>query len=320
MSWCPKCNMEYREGITECPDCKVDLVESLEQEVEMVPFLQAEDKKIADKLVRYFEYSEIKSEISFDEVNEVYVVSVPPKKEKEARKLYQAFYYVERDNMLKSDKEHNKPSSKSESEDTSDADDDASTGTSSEEDETDAFYENVEEQSENNEEVEDTLPDEDYEETEERAASTYVMKADQYKDLAGTVWIFLLFGVAGLIIVILNMVDVLNFLNGFISLGVMGALFLTFIYIAYSTNQKAKKVQAEIDAENELTVKINAWLESNVTESYIKELHNDILSDELNYMKLVDTVKDKLVEVFGPQNLAYLDRLIEEYYSNHFDQ
>ena len=30
MAWCPKCKNEYREGITHCPDCDVDLVEELE--------------------------------------------------------------------------------------------------------------------------------------------------------------------------------------------------------------------------------------------------------------------------------------------------
>ena len=30
MAWCPKCKNEYREGITHCPDCDMDLVEELE--------------------------------------------------------------------------------------------------------------------------------------------------------------------------------------------------------------------------------------------------------------------------------------------------
>lgn len=30
MPWCPVCGSEYREGFTQCTECKVDLVESLE--------------------------------------------------------------------------------------------------------------------------------------------------------------------------------------------------------------------------------------------------------------------------------------------------
>ena len=29
--WCPKCKNEYRPGFTHCPDCDVDLVDSLDQ-------------------------------------------------------------------------------------------------------------------------------------------------------------------------------------------------------------------------------------------------------------------------------------------------
>lgn len=35
MSWCPKCKAQYREGIIVCADCKVELVESLEEAEEV---------------------------------------------------------------------------------------------------------------------------------------------------------------------------------------------------------------------------------------------------------------------------------------------
>ena len=34
MAWCPKCRNEYREGIEECADCHVPLVEELPPEEE----------------------------------------------------------------------------------------------------------------------------------------------------------------------------------------------------------------------------------------------------------------------------------------------
>ncbi len=55
MPWCPVCKNEYREGITHCPDCDVDLVDELSeeetlQEEEEVPLLTDEEK--ADILAR----------------------------------------------------------------------------------------------------------------------------------------------------------------------------------------------------------------------------------------------------------------------------
>ena len=34
MAWCPQCKNEYVEGVTHCPDCDVDLVETLPPEIE----------------------------------------------------------------------------------------------------------------------------------------------------------------------------------------------------------------------------------------------------------------------------------------------
>ena len=42
MPWCPKCKCEYREGITTCVDCKVDLVEDLQA-------VKEEEKKASKK-------------------------------------------------------------------------------------------------------------------------------------------------------------------------------------------------------------------------------------------------------------------------------
>lgn len=39
MPWCPKCKCEYREGITECADCKISLVDELPPDSEN-PYLE----------------------------------------------------------------------------------------------------------------------------------------------------------------------------------------------------------------------------------------------------------------------------------------
>jgi len=320
MPWCPKCKMEYEEGITVCSDCKIDLVESMEEAIIYVPLVQTEDEKIADKLKRYLEYSDLKSEISFDEENEMYVVSVDRKAEKQAKKLYKAFYYVEQENLLHSVMEDLSKKKAVTSSETS-GEDAAEEGTEEEplEEMDDTIYEQT-----------DSSNDEDYEAeiTEDEMTgirskennSAYIMKADQYKDLASTVWIFLFFGIVGLIVVVLNIVGVLSFFNGWLPNAVLSLMFLFFLYVALSTNQKAKKIQSEIEAENELTKVINEWLQVNVTESFLTSLHNDTISEELNYIKMTDIVKEKLIGEFGTQNLAYLDRLIEEHYNNYIDQ
>jgi hypothetical protein len=320
MPWCPNCNAEYQDGYSECSDCGVALVDSLEQgEVELVPFFQAEDKKMADKLASYFRYSNLPSEVTYSDENEVYLVNIPPRMENHARKLYQAFYFVERDNIESGMYKDNtqKPSkndARANNED-SEAMADSITEEISAElmgEEVDPFY---------SEEVveDDSVTLEDVVEDDEGVEKgVYVFKADRYKDLAGTVGIFMFFGIAGLIFVILNMAGILSLLNGWIPNTVMAALFIFFLYVAFSTKKNAGKVRNEIDAENKLTEEINQWLKENVTQNYLASIHIDSASEELNYIKMTDTIKEQLLEKFGKQNLSYLDRLVEEYYNDNF--
>lgn len=320
MPWCPKCNSEYQEGFTECSDCGAALVDSLEEAVEFLPFFQAESKKIAEKLISYFQYSGLPSELSYDTEREVYVVKIPPNQEKQAKKLYQAFYYVERENIEKGiyeDKTPEEAEGPSKSEADTDAGTDDKDGPGDREPAIELLEEGDEEASDGTEEdiIEEETPSDA---PEDRGA--YIFKEDRHKDLAGTVWIFLFFGIAGLIFVILNMAGFLTVLNGWIPNTVMGALFLFFLYVAVTTNTKAKSLKAEIAEENKLTEDINLWLKEHLTKDYLASIYNDAVSEELNYIKMTDAVRALLLEQFGPQNLSYLDRLIEEYYNSNFDQ
>ena len=310
MPWCPNCKAEYQQGFTVCSDCKVELVDDIREAEILVPCFQCEDKKIAEKLVKFFNYSDLSSSMEYEEENDLYIVSVPPKKQLLAKQLYQAFDYVEKERM-----EHGENDLLEEI----DSSDDKSETQS---DEAFSMYNSLDpDETWNDEEgFEAVTPGDEITafDNETKSSSAYVMKEDQYKDLTGTVWIFLFFGVVGLIIVGLNVIGILSFFNGWIPNLVMGAMFACFLYVAVSTNKKAKKVQTEIDGENKLTKEINEWLKVNITESFLSSIHNDSVSEELNYLKATDTIKDMLVKEFENQNLAYLDRLIEEFYNENF--
>ena len=307
MPWCPNCKAEYQEGYTECSDCKLALVDDIHEEELLVPFFQAEEKKVAEKLARFFEYSDVNSSVSFDEENSLYVVSVSPHQQLQAKQLYMAFYEVERERLVQGHSELAK-SNKPNKDDTS------------KEDFTDEDFEDSE--AAENDYSTDTPSDEAtaFDDLEEQSPAAYVMKEDQYKDLNGTVGVFLVTGIAGAVIVMLNVIGVLNFLSWWLPQAVMGVMFLAFIYVAVTTNQKAKKIKQEIATENALTKDINEWLANQVTENYLVSLHDDTISEELNYLKKMDSIKESLLKEFGPQNLSYLDRLIEEYYNETFDQ
>lgn len=339
MPWCPNCKTQYRDGVTVCSDCRIDLVDRLNDE--LIPFFQAEDKRVADRLADFFQYSDLKSAVFYDEENECYIVAIDPRKQLEAKKLYQAFYFVERERMLKGEsdifskleneqaQEEDEPASASDATNNEAAED----ASSAEEDKSPFVI--IEEEDDPESDLQVDTSDEAGSDipskkagasTDGSAASEaddstgYVMKADRYKDLTGTVWLFAIFGLAGLIFVLLNVLGTLNILTGWLPNTIMAALFIFFLYVAVNTGIRAKKLKAEIAAEEDLTRRINEWLAANVTEDFLKQISDENATSEVNYLKQVATIKEMLTKEFGKQNPAYLDRLIEEYYSVTFDE
>ena len=88
MSWCPKCQNEYRAGIQICPDCNAELVAELSEESEskFVPLFQTSDNELADKVYNYLIHCEINAKkIPLPNSSElVYVLLVPESEAPEA--------------------------------------------------------------------------------------------------------------------------------------------------------------------------------------------------------------------------------------------
>lgn len=59
MAWCPVCKCEYKEGILKCAECKVDLVDSLEEKKEEAPIFEEE---LSEEII-----SELAKELNEDE-------------------------------------------------------------------------------------------------------------------------------------------------------------------------------------------------------------------------------------------------------------
>ena len=348
---------------------------------EYIPFFQAEKRSIAEKLAKYFEYSGLETKIHFDQEKDAYILSVPSIKEKEAKKYYQAFYFVERDRIEREEmnndtlgeydesnilsastdveahlNEANEEVASSKMEDSDlatvedmGADNIDSSITKDHMSENPDLSEvldnsNTQDTSEVQDaaEIQDVLELQDASEVQDATepvsndstdslsekamvkkllsdSGSYVMKSEKYKDYIGTQSVFLIMGALGIIFVILNVLEILTFLYGAFPNLIMGALFVFFIYVGISTGKKAKKLKLELDEETKLTDNINEWLRTTVTEEFLTSISNSELSEELDYIKKTDTIRDMLINEFGDQNRDYLDRLIEEFYTDAFD-
>lgn len=307
-----------------------------------IPFFQGEKRSVTEKLAKYFEYSDLESKIHFDEEKLVYILSIPTNKEKEAKKLYQAFYFTERERSENQENDENDNDSLEEYDESN-----VLSVNSFEEDITETSLEEIaSRESSSSEDVSDDSLDEDAsdedisdkdildEEASEEDSSdaisdpdtsllsgsgSYVMKSEKHKDYQGTFYVFLFMGIAGIIFVILNITEVFTLLNGIFPNLIMGALFLFFIYVGISTGIKAKSLKYEIEEENQLIEKINNWLSKNVTKEFLDSISNKDISEELDYIKKTETIRKMLINECGDINLDFLDRLIEEFYSENFD-
>ena len=57
--WCPKCKLEYQDGITICADCGTELVESIALP-EGVDICELMDEDMLDEVMEFLTYSGIK--------------------------------------------------------------------------------------------------------------------------------------------------------------------------------------------------------------------------------------------------------------------
>lgn len=103
MPWCPVCKNEYVEGMKECADCHVELVDTLDEMQPKAITFGTEDEMT--RLNEFLEYNHLHSgTISFDEKDEVYELCVAAEDEKQAKKITAIFKQQEALSKMNSEK------------------------------------------------------------------------------------------------------------------------------------------------------------------------------------------------------------------------
>lgn len=309
MPWCPKCKLEYREGIKVCADCGTELVddESLVEEVTTQEVVRLEKEENAQKLIKFLQYSNIEQPTyTYDENDKSYIVTVEKKDYKEAKKLFDAFYIAETEaeEARKKEAAANKEGSEN--------DEDVITSASDDNEATSVFDEY--------DIKEENVGSDDEENISKKSNAAYVKKADQFKDLRSTGYLFIAVGLCGFLVLILNIIGVFKFYQGVFAWSVMTILFLIFILVGISSLSHSKRVKEQIEEEDTLTTAINTWLDETITANVLETVTVANEADEINYFKKTEYIKNAILEHFD-RNLddAYVDMLVEEFYNSHFE-
>lgn len=180
----------------------------------------------------------------------------------------------------------------------------------------------VEEQAE--EEGADTAKETPEEDVEHGFVSNamYAKKSDEYKDLKFSGFTFIFFGLLGIIYLALCKLDIIGLTYSLPIFIVLVLMFVVFIGIGIHSLIKSSQVKEQIGDEEALTKKVEEAMESIMTQELIDTVCVEDATEEENFLMLSEKVKECIAEQFGTKGLTetYVDQLIDEYYSEHYEK
>lgn len=298
MPWCPNCKTEYREGITHCADCKVELVNEykdvvLKNATALLVQVETEQKDFVTKLQKFLEYSGITSATLEEEgFTGVYVV---PEELNKAKKCFKAFYSVETERVMQQAAEAAFMKGK----------------------EFDYFGDDDEEDADE-ESARDLLDDEDAESVEERAAAKYVSAASRYEDYRTSGVTFTVLGGLGVIFAVLNFMEVFTLFGSTFSSVVLFVMFGIFLALGIFSFMKAGKLKESAEIENKTVAEAKEWMEKNFSKDMLNDIsvgsEDDVTSEELLYIERVDQLVKRLLDVFPGLKHSLAEQLVEEFF------
>ena len=298
MPWCPNCKTEYREGITHCADCKVELVNEykdvvLKNATALLVQVETEQKDFVTKLQKFLEYSGITSATLEEEgFTGVYVV---PEELNKAKKCFKAFYSVETERVMQQAAEAAFMKGK----------------------EFDYFGDDDEEDADE-ESARDLLDDEDAESVEERAAAKYVSAASRYEDYRTSGVTFTVLGGLGVIFAVLNFMEVFTLFGSTFSSVVLFVMFGIFLALGIFSFMKAGKLKESAEIENKTVAEAKEWMEKNFSKDMLNDIsvgsEDDVTSEELLYIERVDQLVKRLLDAFPGLKHSLAEQLVEEFF------
>ena len=308
--WCPKCKNEYREGFTHCPDCDVDLVESLESIPVPVIFGEEED---LEQMATFLKLNGIgEASVTYDETEEVFELKVLPGQKEQVKEMLQAFL---QDRARRQELEENGFDTEYESGETdgqNETDDaqDAAAGRPAEF----AYSAAGDEQQED-------IP-----------AAGYESKRQKAEDYKSSSVALILVGAVGIVVLILLFLDMLPIrLAGsgkYLVCSVMGVLFAVFIVMGISSLKSYKKQLALADAEDETISAVKAYLAEALDRERLEREAGEHLPEgselgeltgEQAYFPRMEVIRKSLRQQFPELEEALLDKLADDHYTELYE-
>ena len=138
----------------------------------------------------------------------------------------------------------------------------------------------------------------------EIARNTYVYTnaEDSFNENMSTAWSFLGIGAAGFIFTLLNILGVLNIMQGFMQKGVAALLFLGFMIYGVIVIRSKKDMLAKVEKEKADRKKYTDWMKEKFTEEVLSNLGTMEASAEELELLQINYMSEELVRHFPEIN------------------
>ena len=150
----------------------------------------------------------------------------------------------------------------------------------------------------------------------EIARNTYVYTnaEDSFNENMSTAWSFLGIGAAGFIFTLLNILGVLNIMQGFMQKGIAALLFLGFMIYGVIVIRSKKDMLAKVEKEKADRKKYTDWMKEKFTEEVLSSLGTMEASAEELELLQINYMSEELVKHFPEINPNFADRLAEDFF------
>ena len=309
--WCPKCKIEYREGITVCADCGTELVEKLEN---LVDVCEIKGEAAVDEMLDFLHYSgmeDIKKE--WVEETESFRLMVDKKEVQRAEKLVHGY-------LLGKEQEKETRKEQFPEDDETDASEEMLPESDSSEIENTEVGQNITVSShgEDSSLFDDEVEEETMELLYSKEQKEFVKRSEKYNDVKFSGYTLIIFGILGGVYLTLTQLKIIPLSYDLVVFCILGVLFAGFLVAGVLSLIKAGKIKKEIPAEEEKMKEINQWMEENVTEEKMSDWRDEGVSQMENDLIVSAKLRRYLMDNFPEADKAMMEKLADEFYENKF--
>ena len=156
-----------------------------------------------------------------------------------------------------------------------------------------------------------------------KKVNLYESSADKYSDNLSSAITFLICGIVGLAILVLNDLNIIKLFSTsgasfILTNAVLGCLFIIFLIIGIKSLKYSKDIKSQLAHENEEISKITDWLENNVTKDMIEESYDNGIPEEMKYFSRSEYLKKAVRKEFSETEDGILETVTDNYIEQLF--